>query len=142
MSYSHTNAKKTFTFDTSISPLSYNLKICTDNRLNKADFGIDQDKNTASQYGSNAEAKIKWKAAYNITYTSRMYFFTDYSYVQGDWEHTIAFAVNRYLSTQIYVHLRYDSSTPRIEDTKWHTWQLKEILSFGLTYKFATVLKS
>ena len=90
MSYSHTNAKKTFTFDTSISPLSYNLKICTDNRLNKADFGIDQDKNTASQYGSNAEAKIKWKAAYNITYTSRMYFFTDYSYVQGDWEHTIA----------------------------------------------------
>lgn len=139
MSYSHTNAKKTFTFDTSISPLSYNLKICTDNRLNKADFGIDQDKNTASQYGSNAEAKIKWKAAYNITYTSRMYFFTDYSYVQGDWEHTIAFAVNRYLSTQIYVHLRYDSSTPRIEDTKWHTWQLKEILSFGLTYKFATV---
>ena len=138
MSYSSTNKNKTFTFDTSISPLSYNLKICTDDRLNKEDFGIKQNRNTASQYGSNAEAKIKWKAAYNITYSSRMYFFTDYSYVQGDWEHTISFDVNRYLATQIYVHLRYDSSTSRLPDTKWHTWQLKEILSFGLTYKFST----
>ncbi|MGM9799904.1 MAG: DUF3078 domain-containing protein [Muribaculaceae bacterium] len=139
MSYSRTNPKKTVTFDTSISPISYNLKICTDDRLNKADFGIEQDKNTASEIGSNAEAKLKWKMAYNITYTSRLYAFTDYSYVQGDWEHTLSFEVNRYLSTQIYAHLRYDSSTPRLEDSKWHTWQLKEILSFGLTYKFATI---
>ena len=138
MSYSHANKAKTFTFDTSISPLSYNLKICMDNRLNKEEFGIKQNSNTASQYGSNAEAKIKWKPAYNITYSSRMYLFTDYSYVQGDWEHTISFDVNRYLATQIYVHLRYDSSTTQIPDTKWHTWQLKEILSFGLTYKFST----
>lgn len=139
MSYSHSNSKKTLTFDTSISPFSYNLKICTDDRLDKTEYGIDQNKSTASQYGSNAEAKMVWKPAYNITYTSRLYVFTDYNYLQGDWEHTISFAVNRYLSTQIYAHLRYDTSTTKLENTKWHTWQLKEILSFGLTYKFATV---
>ena len=62
-----------------------------------------------------------------------------YDYVQGDWENTINFSINRYLSTQMYVHLRYDSSMAAIEGTRWHKWQLKEILSFGLQYRFKTI---
>ena len=69
---------------------------------------------------------------------SRLFVFTDYTYLQSDWENTISFDINRFLSTQLYVHVRYDSSTPRLEDSKWHTWQIKEILSLGFSYKFAT----
>ena len=44
--------------------------------------------------------------------------------------------IGHFLSTKIYAHLRYDSSTPRTEGTRWHQWQLKEILSIGFAYKF------
>ena len=45
--------------------------------------------------------------------------------------------INRYLTTQIYAHLRYDTTTPRTED--WHKLQVKEILSFGVTYRFSSL---
>lgn len=59
--------------------------------------------------------------------------------MQSDWENTINFSINRYLSTQMYIHLRYDSSQPSIEDSRWHKVQMKEILSFGLQYQFKTI---
>ncbi|MCH5219262.1 MAG: DUF3078 domain-containing protein [Muribaculaceae bacterium] len=141
MTYNHTNAKKTFTFDTSISPLSMNMKICTmsNEKLPHSNFGIDADKYYIVNIGSSAEAKMTWQICDNISWRSRFFIFTDYHYVQADWENTISFDINRYLTTQIYVHCRYDTSTPAIEDVKWHKFQLKEILSFGVAYKFSSL---
>lgn len=139
MTYEYTNPKKTITFDASLAPLSYNLKACTNKRLDETGFGIKEGHTTKSQIGSNAECKFIWKLAYNITYTSRLFAFTNYQYLQGDWENTISFDVNRFLSTKVYVHLRYDSSTTHEADASWKDWQLKEILSFGFSYKFSTI---
>lgn len=134
MTYNHTSADKRTTLGLSINPLSYNM-ICYRNTAVAAYAG----KKILNQYGSNVEAKLTWKPIYYMTYTSRLYAFTNYKYLQGDWENTLSFAINQYLSTQIYVHLRYDSSTARLDNTKWHRWQLKEILSFGFAYRFSTI---
>lgn len=139
MTYNYVNPKKTVTFDASIAPLSYNLKICTNGKMDETVFGIDPGKKSISQVGSNAECKLSWKLAYNIVYTSRLFLFSNYQYLQGDWEHKISFDVNHFLSTQIFVHLRYDSSTMHDSEAKWKDWQLKEILSFGFSYKFSTI---
>lgn len=138
MTYDYTNPKKTFTFKASIAPFSYNLKMCTSNRVDQTAFGIEEGRHYASEYGSNLEAKLAWKLAHNISYTSRLFAFTDYDYLQGDWENTFQFDINRFLSTQLYVHVRYDSKTADSPDSSWHKWQIKEILSFGFSYRFAT----
>ena len=138
MTYNYANPKKTFTFDASISPFSYNMKTCLRKRMNVTSFGIEEGRKTVSEYGSSAEGKLTWKMCDNISLRSRMFVFTDYDYIQGDWENTIQFTINRFLSTQIFVHMRYDSTSPVIEDTDWHKFQLKEILSFGFTHKFNT----
>lgn len=125
-------------FTLAIAPLSYNLKICRDiDNLNPVNFGIDPGHHTKHGFGSNIEAKLTWKLHPNITWTSRLYAFTDYRYVQSDWENTFDFSITRYLNTQIYTHLRYDKSHPW--DADWRYWQFKEILSFGLTYRFSTL---
>lgn len=139
MTYNYVNPKKTLTFDASISPLSWNLKTCINNDINETAFGIPAGRNLESNYGSSADCHLKWKLSYNITYTSRLFVFTDYDYLQSDWENTISFDINRFLSTQIYVHLRYDSQTPRMEDTSWHKFQCKELLTFGFSYKFSNI---
>lgn len=138
MTYAYTNPKKTFSFNASIAPFSYNLKVCRNRRIDPTTFGIEAGKHHISEYGSNLEAKLSWKLAHNISYNSRLFVFTDYDYLQGDWENTFQFDINKFLSTQLYVHVRYDSQTSRIEDSSWHLWQVKEILSFGFSYRFAT----
>ena len=139
MTYNYVNPKKTLTFDASISPLSWNMKTCISHRMDETAFGIKAGRNTVHEIGSSAEGKLSWNICDNINLRSRLFVFSDYSYIQSDWENTISFAINRFLSTQIYVHMRYDSSTPAVEDSDWHKFQLKEILSFGFSYKFSTI---
>lgn len=137
MAYNYKDKDGYKVFNLSIAPLSYDLKICRDiDRIDPTRFGIDAGRHTKHSFGSSVEAKFEWKITPSITWKSRLYAFTDYHYAQGDWENTFTFSVNSFLSTQIFTHLRYDSSRPWVQD--WRYWQFKEILSFGLTYKFAT----
>ena len=83
--------------------------------------------------------KLSWRLAYNITYDARIFMFTDYENFQADWENKINFDINRFLSTQLYVHFRYDSNTPKCDDPDWKKFQVKEILSIGFSYRFASI---
>jgi len=137
MTYNYKDKEGYKVFNLSLAPLSYNVKICRDiDRLDPTKFGIDAGHHTKHSFGSTLEAKFEWKITPSITWKTRLYAFTNYDYVQGDWENTLSFSVNSFLNTQIFTHLRYDKSRPWNED--WKYWQFKEILSFGLTYKFAT----
>ncbi len=139
MTYNFTNTKKTISFDASISPLSYNLKTCTYWRVDPTAYEIAEGRKCRHKFGSSAELKFQWKISYNITYSTRMFAFTDYSDAYADWENTIVFDINRFLTTQIYAHLRYDSATQPCDDPQWHKLQIKEILSIGFAYKFNSI---
>ena len=138
MTYNRQNQRKTFSVNASISPLSWNLRTCINMQLDPRDMNIDNGHRSINDVGSNIEATLDWHITYNIHYTSRLFAFTDYDYIQGDWEHTISFDITKFLSTQIYAHLRYDSNTPQSEDTGWKKFQFKEIFSLGFNYKFAS----
>lgn len=136
MTYNYTNKPKTFQLGMSISPASWNLKTCLSDQIDPASYGIDNGHRVKNKVGSSAEITMLWKIAYNIIYSSRLFAFTDYDYAYADWEHTIDFNINRFLSTRLYVHMRYDTSTPAVEDSSWRKFQLKEIFSFGFSYHF------
>lgn len=136
MAYSHQNSTKTLQLTATISPLSYNLKTCITDKIDHALFNIEQNRKTRSEFGSNGEFTMLWNITPNISYKTRVFLFTDYTYFLGDWENTLNFEINRFLSTQIFAHLRYDSSMEAI--TKWKHFQLREVLSFGLSYSFST----
>ena len=139
MTYSYANPKKTVNFGTSISPLSWNLKTCINDEVDETAYGLERGHKTKNKIGSSAECTLEWKIAYNIVYHSRLFLFTDYDYAYGDWEHTVDFNINRFLSTRLYVHMRYDTSTPSNPDNSWRKFQLKEIFSFGFAYHFGTI---
>ncbi len=137
MTYSRINEKKTFNLSASLAPLSYNLKICIDKNIDPTQFNIKPGHKTHSEIGSSGEVNMTWQATSNISMRTRLFAFTDYNYFQGNIETTWDFAINKFLSTQIYANLRYDSSTD-YNLSRWHHWMLKEILSFGLSYTFST----
>ncbi|MCM1005971.1 MAG: DUF3078 domain-containing protein [Prevotella sp.] len=137
MTYSTTGLKKRLKLNVSLAPISYNLKICVDKAVDPTQFGIKAGRNTQSQVGSSAEVTLNWDLIANVSWRSRLFLFTNYDDFQGDWENTFNFAVNKFLSTQIYVHLRYDTSSDAVSN-RWRHWMLKEILSFGFRYAFST----
>lgn len=137
MTYNTTSHNKRIKFQFSGAPLSYNLRInrVPDRIDSKEVLGMPNpgDK-TWSQFGSSVECKLEWLIVTNLTWKSRFWLFTDYSNVQSDFENTLNFAFNRFLSTQIHVHLRFDNSC--FPDPTWGHWQLKEVLSFGFNFKY------
>ncbi|MDE6480393.1 MAG: DUF3078 domain-containing protein [Muribaculaceae bacterium] len=137
MTYSYANKKKSFNMTASIAPLSYNLKVCIDKDIDPTQFNIKVGHKTHNEFGSSGEVNMTWQATSNISMRTRLFAFTDYNYFQGNVETTWDFAINRFLSTQIYVNMRYDSSSD-YNISKWHHWMMKEILSFGLSYTFST----
>ena len=118
-----------------LSPAELYCRNITD--IDPVRFGIDAGHHSKSTVGSNFEAKLLWRFNPSVMLTSRVYMFTNYEYVQGDWENTLDFNIGKYLTTQFYTHLRFDRSRPR--DNDWNYWQFKEILSLGVIYRFATV---
>lgn len=139
MTYDYMSPSKKFSINASISPISWNMKMVTNTNMDPASFGIDNGHRVKNQIGSSTEIKLDWKITRDISLQSRLFAFTQYEDSQLDWENTINFSINRFLSAMLYAHLRYDSTTPRIEDSSWHYWQFKEILSLGFSYKFSTI---
>lgn len=137
MTYTTANRKNTLKFKAALSPVSYNLKTCIDPKVDPTQFNIKAGHKTHSEIGSSAELTLDWKITSNIGYRSRMFVFSDYRNYAHDWENTLSFAINRFLSTQVYWHLRYDTSSDA-SLTTWRHWMLKEILSFGFAYTFST----
>lgn len=138
MTYSTENKKKGITFLASLAPVSYNLKTCIDRNVDPTQFNIKEGRKSVSEIGSNGELTLNWQLTTNITWRSRLFLFTNYKYFYSDWENTFSFSINRFLSTQIYIHGRYDTSVDT-ESKGWKKWMLKEILSFGISYTFTTV---
>ena len=136
MTYTHKNKLNTLQYTFTVSPISYNLKTCISDKVNHEAYNIPMNRKTKSEVGSNLDFTMDWKITANISYKTRVFMFTDYHYFLGDWQNTFNFDINKFLSTQLMVHLRYDGST-EITDG-WKRFMMREILSFGLSYTFST----
>ena len=133
MSYNKKIEERKFETSIMLSPLSYNLKFSLDKEI-AALSGIPDEKLFQNQVGSSVEATFNWEFYPNLSWTARVFYFTNYKYAQSDIETGMDIAFNRYFSTKIYLHARYDDS---IEKNKHGNYfQFKELLSFGFNYKF------
>ena len=139
MTYNYANSKRTFTFDASIAPLSYNLKMVFNSKIQPQNFGVDEGHKTKHNFGSSTELKLYWKVCYNISFSSRLFAFTDYDSAYADWENKLTFDINRFLSTNIFCNARYDTNTRPCDDPSWHKLQVKEIISVGFSYRFNSI---
>ena len=133
MSYNKKLAPKKFETSVMLAPLSYNLKFSLDEEL-AVKAGIKDGKLYENQVGSSLEGTFKWEFYPNLTWTSRVFYFTDYKSVLADVETGLNFVFNRFFSTKIYLHARFDDSIMANKDKRY--LQFKEMLSFGFNYKF------
>ena len=124
---------KRFQISASLSPIAVKFKSVSRKGL-ATSFGINEGHRTDWSYGSNITVKYSWQIAKNIKYDARIYFFSDYSKTQIEWENTVNLSINKYLSTKLFFYPRFDDARQRKEGESY--FQFKELLSLGLNMNF------
>lgn len=125
--------KSKFHLTATMSPIALNFKYVGRKALSTS-FGLDEGKHTKFDYGSNITMSYSWDIVKNVKWQGRLYFFTDYSKVQVEWENTFNLQINRFLSTRLFLYPRFDDSVAREEGDSY--LQFNELLSLGLNVNF------
>jgi hypothetical protein len=125
-----------------ISPLSYKL-IYVMNR-SKAEgvaqsvadkFNIPTGKSMLHTVGSRLQVNAAYAFSKELKLETKMYVYTDYKNVEFDWEIIGNFIATRFLTIQLSLHPRYDSSLVLSEGQK-SRFQFREFVSLGFLYAF------
>lgn len=146
-----------------ISPLAYNLVYVGDplrdfrgvngadskpmaGRIDGTAFGLKPGDFNMYDLGATAKAGMVWKACKYLTWTSQATYFSplyncgkykDNGYTRLEWENTFDMPLNKFFSTKVYTHLRFDDSVgPENKGEGWGYFQFTELLSFGISYNW------
>ena len=115
-----------------VNPINYSLYSVASDRVDPTKFNIKEGHKRESVWGSRVESTLKWKVFSVLMWESRFSYTTNYEKVLAEWENTFTFSINKYLSTKLFVHGRFDDGVVREEGDSY--FQLQELLSFGLSY--------
>lgn len=133
MDYKKKNDK--YSFSLLLAPLNWTMRYIGSKDIDETSYGLDEGKSVKHNFGSQIQPSITWNIAKNITLESRLDYLTSYQWIRVEWENTLNLAVNRFLSTKLYVHARYDDSAVPLNGSTSY-FQLSELLSFGLNYSW------
>lgn len=117
-----------------LAPLAYNFRY-----VGRADlatrYGLDEGHHTMNDFGSECTVDLTWNITDMIKWKTRLYGYTTYERTEVEWENTLSFSFNKYISSNIFIYPRFDDGTGERDDRHGY-WQFKEYASLGFAYSF------
>lgn len=117
-----------------LAPFSGNLRYVSNPNVPVTRYGIPERQFMIFHFGTTITSMMTYDISRDVSWSSRFKYFTSYKNMEAEFENTLNLALTRFLSTRIYVNLRYDDSVK--PDAKFKYLQVNEVLSFGLNYKW------
>ncbi|GHT01847.1 hypothetical protein AGMMS49525_03790 [Bacteroidia bacterium] len=133
---SKTDKYKKTTISADISPLAVQYTWVADKLVDPTRYGIEENEHYLIVLGSSLNAKAVIQFNWQITFSSRLKYFSNFEQILVESENELNMALSRFLSTRIYLYGRFDDSNGVKRDPDLDYIQLNEIFSFGFNYKF------
>lgn len=134
MSYSVKAFNSKLTGSIQLAPLAYNFRYVGRKAL-ATRYGLDEGKHTMHDIGSECTFDLTWTLSDLIKWKTRLYGYTTYERTEVEWENTISFQFNKYISSNIFIYPRFDDGSSKRDDHHGY-WQFKEYASIGFSYSF------
>lgn len=133
--YKKNNSKKGYNLSVLLTPLTCKMSYLYDNvNLPVKDYGIKEGEHFVGELGSKISATLTWRISENAQWKSYFYYYTDFTYIDTDWENTLDVNYNNLFTTSFYIHLKMDDRLKREPGAA--LIQMQELISFGLAYRF------
>ena len=133
MDYNVVWFNKKLTGNIHLAPLAYNFKYVGRKEL-ATRYGLDEGKHTLNDFGSECTVDLTWAFTNSIKWKTRLYGYTTYERAEVEWENTISFQFNKYITSNLFIYPRFDDGAKKDESHGY--WQLKEYMSIGFAYSF------
>ena len=131
--YKKTDKKKGYTLSVNLAPMTCKLNYLQDiKNFDASSYGIEEGKHFGTELGSKVTTTLTWKFSEQVQWQSKFYYFSDYTYIDSEWENTLDLNLNRLFTTTIFMHLKYDDRLK--PDPGQNLLQMQELLSFGMVY--------
>jgi len=130
--------KKQFTGTLNVAPLAMKIIYVHRDTL-VTNYGIEKGDHNKITFGPNVTLNTKWQICKQISWTSRVYWMTNFDYDIWEWENTFDFSITKIITAKAYLYPRYDDSNPKYRSGEKHDgtfMMFKEWFSLGLSYSF------
>lgn len=117
-----------------LAPLAHNFRYVGRKSL-ATRYGLDEGHHTMNDFGSECTFDLTWIITDMIKWKTRLYGYTTYKRTEVEWENTISFQFNKYISSNFFIYPRFDDGYS-IRDEHHGYWQFKEYASLGFAYSF------
>ncbi len=134
MTYKFNTKNDMFSGSLMLSPIAYNMRYVGLDSL-RSHYNVPEGKKAYHNFGPSATLNFTFVPCKNVTWESRLYYFTNLSYVDMEWENTFTFTINKYLSTKLFLYPRFDDSCEAYKGEHGY-FMFKEWLSLGLSFDF------
>lgn len=136
LGFDYKRSGKNWDLSVFFAPLSsYNYKFVKYGYLAER-YGINARRHHTENFGTQIQPTFNATLLENVKWSARMQFYTDYARTYFNWENTITMKINKYLNTTLFLHGRFDDSSPGLYSESHGYWQLKEYMSLGITYSW------
>lgn len=120
-----------------LSPASINYIYVGSESVDETRFGVEDGKSSKLDFGSTVNLNLSYGFNRYSGFTTRLKYFTNYEKVLVESENKFTMAFSRYLSSSVYLYLRYDDGVGIANRKKgWGYFQFNEMVGFGLSYKW------
>lgn len=124
-----------FRFEVYFAPLSaYNYRFVRYGSL-ASRYGIREGRHHKEDFGTQLVVTVPSQKIFKIVdWYSRAEYYTNYARSFFQWENKFDISLNRYLTASLSLHARFDDSARGLYDDEYGYWQLKELMTLGVTY--------
>ena len=118
-----------------LAPCAYNMRYVRRMEL-ATRYGIEEGRHAFHNFGPSITVNANWQIVQNISWSTRIFWISDFNYTNIEWENTINFTINKYLTAKLFAYPKFDDSNRKSNGEEQNFLMFKEWLSLGLSYNW------